>query len=56
MWLEEGGYKVQMLEFIDEEHTPKNILIKAIRKNKKAENSTPEIIKELNLQPEIWKL
>lgn len=56
MWLEEGGYKVQMLEFIDEEHTPKNILIKAIRKNKKAENSTPAIIKELNLQPEIWKL
>ena len=55
MWLEEGGYKVQMLEFIDEEHTPKNILIKAIRKNKKAENSTPAIIKELNLQPEIWK-
>ena len=45
-----------MLEFIDEEHTPKNILIKAIRKNKKTENSTPAIIKELNLQPEIWKL
>lgn len=55
MWLENCGYKVQMLEFIDEEHTPKNILIKAIKKNKKTEASTPLIIKELNLQPEIWK-
>ena len=31
-WLEKSGYTVQMLEFIDEEHTPKNILIRAVRK------------------------
>lgn len=31
-WLEAQGYKVQMLEFIDMEHTPKNILIRAIKK------------------------
>lgn len=55
MWLEEQGYKVQMLEFIDEEHTPKNLLIKAIKKNNKAKGSTPCIIKELNISPEIWK-
>ena len=30
--LESVGYKVSMLEFIDMEHTPKNILIRAIRK------------------------
>ena len=29
--LEESGYRVQVLEFIDMEHTPKNILIRAVR-------------------------
>ncbi|MDO5540265.1 MAG: SAM-dependent methyltransferase [Eubacteriales bacterium] len=30
--LEEQGYQVQVLEFIDMEHTPKNILIRGVRK------------------------
>lgn len=30
--LEEQGYQVQILEFIDMEHTPKNILIRGVRK------------------------
>ncbi len=30
--LESKGYQVQVLEFIDMEHTPKNLLIRAIRK------------------------
>lgn len=30
--LEEQGYQVQVLEFIDMEHTPKNILIRAVRR------------------------
>lgn len=29
--LEQQGYSVQILEFIDMEHTPKNLLIRAIR-------------------------
>ena len=29
--LEVMGYKTQILEFIDMEHTPKNILIRAVR-------------------------
>jgi len=37
--LEQAGYAVQMLEFIDMEHTPKNILIRAV---KKAESKRPE--------------
>lgn len=31
--LEEYGYDAQILEFIDMEHTPKNILIRAVKKN-----------------------
>ncbi|MNC69035.1 hypothetical protein D3C75_1196870 [compost metagenome] len=29
--LELAGYRTQLLEFIDMEHTPKNILIRAVR-------------------------
>ena len=29
--LEEKGYSVQILEFIDMEHTPKNILLRAVK-------------------------
>jgi len=31
--LEQNGYQVQLMEFIDMEHTPKNILIRAVRGN-----------------------
>lgn len=31
--LEEQGYSVQLLEFIDMSHTPKNLLIRAVRKS-----------------------
>lgn len=31
-YLEKSGYSVQVLEFIDMEHTPKNILIRAVKK------------------------
>lgn len=55
MWLEDQGYKVQMLEFIDEEHTPKNLLIKAIKKNVKSEQTAPSIMEALKIKPEIWK-
>lgn len=33
--LEQMGYETQILEFIDLEHTPKNLLIRAVRKEKK---------------------
>ena len=69
-WLEQQGYKVQLLEFIDEEHTPKNILIRAVKKHVVAEMSAvpepverpakyqsrkPKILSELNIKPELWK-
>lgn len=33
--LESAGYSVQILEFIDSEHTPKNLLIRAVKTGKK---------------------
>ena len=32
--LEEMGYETDVLEFIDMEHTPKNILIRGVKKTK----------------------
>ena len=37
-YLEREGYDTQILEFIDMEHTPKNILIRAVRSGKRREN------------------
>lgn len=39
-YLESRGYEAQILEFIDMEHTPKNILIRAVKTGKKADNQT----------------
>ena len=41
--LEEAGYQVQILEFVDMEHTPKNILIRAVKTGK------PHKIEELDV-------
>lgn len=38
--LEEQGYQVQILEFIDMEHTPKNILIRGVYTGKKSAKKT----------------
>lgn len=58
-WLELQNYKVQMLEFIDIEHTPKNILIRAVKNDKKSSQKNMEnaqnLIKKLGISPEIWK-
>lgn len=37
-YLESKGYDAQILEFIDMEHTPKNILIRAVKTGKKKNN------------------
>ena len=37
-YLENQGYETQILEFIDMEHTPKNILIRAVKTGKKKKN------------------
>ena len=44
-YLEREGYETQVLEFIDMEHTPKNILLRAVRKNKGDQKAAEEIRK-----------
>lgn len=55
-WLEQQDYKVQMLEFIDTEHTPKNILIRAVKKStgKDTTNKLPALSAALKVMPEIF--
>ena len=43
-YLESCGYRTQLLEFIDMEHTPKNILIRSIYQGESA-NNTKELKK-----------
>ncbi|MCR5495337.1 MAG: SAM-dependent methyltransferase [Treponema sp.] len=60
-YLENSGYNVQLLEFIDMEHTPKNILIRAV-KAKETENkgemleNAEKLISGLQISPSIKKL
>ena len=56
--LESVGYRTQILEFIDMEHTPKNILIRAVKqggpKNNKKELEA--IMEALHIEPTLYKL
>ena len=51
--LEILGYQVQLLEFIDMEHTPKNILIRAIKAGEKDNSSAIKKYKDFK---EFWNL
>lgn len=44
--LEEQGYETQLLEFIDMTHTPKNILIRAVKHNKMMSEHKKHKLKE----------
>lgn len=57
-YLEAKGYEVQVLEFIDMEHTPKNILIRAVKTGKKKDNMAEiNAIEEfLNIKPTLGEL
>ena len=56
--LEEQGYSVQLLEFIDMEHTPKNILIRAVKKNTAGKENPKmrQLIRELHADLTLDKL
>lgn len=61
--LEYAGYKTQLLEFIDLAHTPKNILIRAVRKQGQSAKvkgkylaEVDRAIKEFNVDPTLYRL
>ena len=57
--METQGYDVQILEFIDMEHTPKNILIRAVKGGERAKKQTEEYrncCQLLGVKPTLEKL
>lgn len=57
-YLEGKGYRTQILEFIDMEHTPKNILIRAVRTGKSKDNqeAVRACEKALHIAPLLGRL
>ena len=58
-YLEREGYETQVLEFIDMEHTPKNILIRAVktgRRNQRAAEEIRQCIEFLGASPTLGRL
>lgn len=55
--LEAAGYRTQVLEFIDMEHTPKNIMIRAVYQGKKKEmKELKEMMSRLHAEPMLYRL
>ena len=61
--LEYCGYKTQLLEFIDLAHTPKNLLIRAVRRptipkgiREKALAEAQALMEEFSFQPMLYTL
>ena len=55
--LESEGYHVQVMEFIPMEHTAKNVLIRAIKQNKKAStDQVQDLSRQFNIQPTLLNL
>ncbi len=58
--LEEQGYDTQILEFIDMEHTPKNLLIRAVKKEGRAKmqrkNTIEDVMSFLHVEPTLKRL
>lgn len=55
--LESKGYQVQIMEFIDMEHTPKNILIRGVKRGgKKGTSDYQEVMEFFHLSPTLEAL
>lgn len=57
--LENRGYEVQVLEFIDMEHTPKNILLRAVKQlntGHKDMHELEQMMEELQVKPKLLEL
>lgn len=60
--LEYCGYKTQLLEFVDFEHTPKNILIRAVKRDGNPRgremylNEVHNLMSEFSFEPTLYRL
>jgi hypothetical protein len=57
--LEACGYKTQLLEFVAFDHTPKNLLIRAVKgtsRNAKALEEVVATMEEFHLHPTLYRL
>ena len=55
--LERAGYRTQILEFIDMEHTPKNIMIRAVKQGKQKQGQELEqMLQSLQIEPALYEL
>ncbi len=56
--LESVGYRTQILEFIDMEHTPKNLLIRAVKQGNPKDNRAEleAMMNELHIEPTLYRL
>ena len=60
--LEYCGYRTQLLEFVDFEHTPKNILIRAVKRSGNPRGreqyleEAESLMKEFSFEPTLYKL
>lgn len=55
--LEAVGYRTQVLEFIDMEHTPKNIMVRAVYQGTKKDSAeVRELISALHAEPTLYQL
>ena len=57
-----AGYETQILEFVDLSHTPKNLLLRAVRTNvgekarKSALQEVKQLMAEFHLKPTLYTL
>ena len=55
--LEAMGYDTQILEFVDMEHTPKNLLIRGVKTGrKKSREEITEMMRQLQIRPSLERL
>jgi len=60
--MEHHGYKTQLLEFVDLSHTPKNLLIRAVKSGRGAREGSPAlrevlaVMEEFHVRPTLYKL
>lgn len=58
-FLESAGYRVQMLEFIDDEGTPKNLMIKAVRTHQSSaekKGGAEELLAALKVKQSLYNI